>query len=340
MDAATQSRWASMLGINPIASANLLDAIWETLTDKADPTGDTAVPPLIPTSRSTLDLHLGGHSLVRRKAFSLAIPEARLVIASMQRQYASLRGLSRAGKIPEDHYRRVLDYWGKQFRVGNPEDIFIPRGLPIEKPLPHATTFTESFDTANSTTLGPDLTWTETVGNLRVNSNRCQVTTEDGALNEARAEHDLSSSNNYTQCVINRGASSSASVSHRACSRSQSGARTHYMAVLYGDQRRELYKRVANTSTLLSGPTSQSWSNNDVLRSTSDGSSISMQINGSTVVTVTDTSISTGLRGTISMQASTTNIFIDSFEMADLAAGAFSPAWAVNSNSIIGAGAR
>jgi hypothetical protein len=61
-------------------------------------------------------------------------------------------------------------------------------------------TITESFDTADSDTLGPDLAWTELVGDFDIVTNKARNATQGD--NDARADSALSSSNHYAQAAV------------------------------------------------------------------------------------------------------------------------------------------
>jgi hypothetical protein len=308
--------WASMLGLSGIDSSNLLDVLWETLTTKADPTGENAALPLMPTKGGYLELRLGGHSLVRRKRFNLEMPEAINCVAVMQGDYAEIRQRVLTGDAPADHHRRVLDYWGEKFGVNRPQDIFIPNGLPREAPLPHATTYTESFNQADSTTLGPDLTWTETTGNLEVESNVCKP--GGTVFAEARAEHDLSGSDSYTQGVIGRGGATGID-SIRVLCRFASGARAHYGVNFIANDNYEIFKRVAGSYTSLASG-SRAWADDSIGKVSADGSTIAAYEDETQFDSLTDTSIAGNLRGGISGKGAT--MYLDSFETGDIAGGA------------------
>lgn len=64
-----------------------------------------------------------------------------------------------------------------------------------------ATVYTESFDTTNSSTLGPDLTWTENDGDAQVVSNTCRVVGS-AASTIATVDDAGSFTDGYVQAVI------------------------------------------------------------------------------------------------------------------------------------------
>lgn len=95
------------------------------------------------------------------------------------------------------------------------------------------TTITESFNTSNGDTLGPDLTWTEVDGDWDIVSNAAELISNFGSTTrDARAEHDLASADHYAQASILQ----SPSGSHcGVCVRFSSSAETFYAGVFAGD---------------------------------------------------------------------------------------------------------
>lgn len=93
MDQDAIDRWAAETGTNPQAgSYTLLDLFWDSLTIWADPDGATFCPPLTPTHLGQLELHLGGHSLIRSRAWKgVDDPSWPKVKAMLRRSYRELR---------------------------------------------------------------------------------------------------------------------------------------------------------------------------------------------------------------------------------------------------------
>ncbi len=69
LSAAQKGAWKTLLHLDSLSANNVLDALWEVLTFRADPEGNLRAKPLIPTVRGDLELWLGGHSLVRSWRF-------------------------------------------------------------------------------------------------------------------------------------------------------------------------------------------------------------------------------------------------------------------------------
>lgn len=88
-----RSLWSSALGIGAISGNRLIDALWETLTLHSDPDGGAVCRPLMPTHKGILELHLGGHSLIRSDRFTgVDHPAWPKIQALVQRNYRGVRG--------------------------------------------------------------------------------------------------------------------------------------------------------------------------------------------------------------------------------------------------------
>lgn len=335
---AMRSAFTTILGIPSVSGDSLVEWLYDALTLRADPTGDTAVMPLMPTAERVMEIHLGGHSQVFARKFRLDMAEAVPVIEVMRRQYRQLRQQARAGKLggrdrdgkfaPDaEFHRRALDAWGEKFRIDNPEDVFIPADLPKERRLKHATTYTESFNQADSTTLGPDLTWTETLNNAQTVSNQATPVTT-GATTLARAEHDLSGSDNYTQGSLRYTAVSGLLASHVLC-RFSSSANTGYEAqALFTNTTQQnlirFYKVVAGAFTLLDTNKSATMNaaTDYLVKVQASGSTMTSYVDGVGKHNFTDTAIAAGTRGGMGFYRSGSDVpSVDLFETGDVAAG-------------------
>lgn len=184
--------------------------------------------------------------------------------------------------------------------------------------------YTESFDKADSTTLGPDLSWTETNGNLQIVTNRVGIVTT-GTSNRARAESDMASDDNYAQITI-VDADTSATNRWGVCCRYDSAADTCYIGS-QGDgtsaNNTVIFKVVAGVGPSSIATGTHTKATNDVLRIEANGSQITFYINGVANITVTDTAITSGKRGGIALRANSTGlVFMDNFVTGDLAIAA------------------
>lgn len=105
-----RSLWSSMLNIGAISGNRLVDALWETLTVQADPDGATHAKPIMPTRLGQMELHLGGHSLIRAERFNgIDHPAYGKVQAVIQNGYAGIRthGQSEAAMLRTQNERPI-----------------------------------------------------------------------------------------------------------------------------------------------------------------------------------------------------------------------------------------
>lgn len=189
-------------------------------------------------------------------------------------------------------------------------------------------TITESFNKADSTTLGPDLTWTEIQGDLQVVSNRVRcVSTGTGC--GARADSDLASADHYAQVAIRV----NATVGHGGgpfVRKDSSATITFYMLWIdyNGVYRYTFYKCVSGTLTAIGATTNLgSYALGDVFKLSVSGTTLSGYQNGSLLATRTDSSISSGTRCGVRLYAGggapdVAAAVADDFEAGDLAAAA------------------
>ncbi len=281
------------------------------LTTGADPTGQRFAPPLL-----SEEIHLGGHSIVwRGKVKNSPVWQAN-VLSVYQQDFQRLRQES----DDIDHHRRVLgalDLKLRRYGIG------IGDIAPDLEPLPPSTTITESFNTGDSTTLGPDLSWTEIAGDWEVVGN--QVRSEGiTAIELARADSDLSSADHYGQLIVESlGAGTSRLGSAARVQTADGTTVTAYYVDLRNNDALELEKVVAGTDTELAA-TAQTVTLPDTVKVESNGSTIKSYFNGTEVDSVTDTAITGNLRaGLMSRQSGSSEAADgDDFEAADLAVAA------------------
>lgn len=313
--------WEENTGYRPNGDF-LVELLWDYLTVGSDPSGVNNVMPLMPTHELLLELHLGGHSLIKSEKFNINLsPHKDKVIEVLKNNYRKSKEESEKNK--DNKYLKILDFMGEKYGVSNPEDYFIPDDLPKEKPLKHETTITESFNTANSDTLGPDLSWTETEGDVDILNNQASVPAN--AVGSARTGS-VSSDDNYVQAdvYLDRGSDTQSLII--VTTRRESSGNVNYYGVRITDNSAgdsiQLEKRVVTTTTTLEGPTSITVSSPETIKVSADGSTIKGYRGVDEVFSQTDTAITTsvlsGFRGY--MNLSGTLCAIDNFEAGDLTA--------------------
>ena len=305
-----------VLGEGALSGA-ALDGLWEELTVAADPAGLTGPPPLMPDRRLDLTLRCPRAGLLRRLRLVPGVsPQWPGVRAVERLAYAAVRDGALAGRMrppPLDgetdavvdrrFHRRYLQALVQRYAVGYREFQLgaAPDGgdLPDEPPLPHGSTLTESFDTADSDTLGPDQSWTETQGNARIVSN--EVSFDKTSFTYVRVGTDLAGSDQIVTLEVTAldNSTSSRSVYTGPTARFASGANTFYGAYLRRNaalDRIELIKVVSGVTTLLATKTI-THALPDEVSVRVDGSDISVLLNGvEEIAPVTDSTITSGTR--------------------------------------------
>ena len=280
----------------------------ELLTVGADPTGQRFARPLL-----SEEIHLGG-IVWRGKIRDSPIWQAN-VLSVYQQDFQRLRQES----DDTDHHRRVLGALDLRLRSYGLRASDISSEL---EPLPPSTTITESFNTGDSSTLGPDLSWTEINGDWEIVSNQVRA---DGitAISLARADSDLSSADHYGQLIVVALGVSSIRLGASARVQTADGTTvTAYYADLRNNDELELEKVIGGTDTGLAS-TAQTVSLPDTVKVEINGSTLKSYFNGSEVDSVTDTGITGNLRAGLMTRTFLTAVADgDSFEAADLAVAA------------------
>src|SRR3990167_1358332 len=275
INSARRTKIENALGISGTTSTTLKDLIYEILALKGDPTGVARWKPLMPGQDGKLKV-IGGRGDGVLKTTQL-IPfkgqEWKYVLATIQEDYRQM--------VKNESFETVgrwLDKLQEDYKI--PYDNFIPDGVIKIAALPHHTTIMESFNTADSDTLGPDLSWTELEGDTDVVSNQASIT--GSAFCTARADSDLSSVDHYSQVdVVTQTNASSPETDSGVMTRKDSSATlTYYTALHYYDSNGSLQgdyiqKRVSGTVTNLTNNTT-SRSTTYTLKSQANGSTIKL----------------------------------------------------------------
>jgi hypothetical protein len=305
--------------LRPKLSDILIDLHLEM--DNIDVTGATKRRPIMPTDRNMAELHLGG--LIRQDETGPTDVYWPVVEAQYQYDFAQRRAYDEPRGLVA--HRKMLGAWMRQWKVDDPS-MFQPPGGVIVEPLDPDTTVTDSFDRANDTNLNasstgksPNFTWNETTAAWRIASNQLAGDAGGFVWTYARADYDLSSSNNYAQFTLGFITSPGATVP-QAVARLAAGAENGYTLAANG------FTPVYASHKLAAGTPTQIGSNGSatlptaghVMKCECNGSTITSYRNGGVdVAATTDTTYSSGLRGGIGTFAAGDNFYND-FEMADL----------------------
>jgi hypothetical protein len=212
------------------------------------------------------------------------------------------------------------------------------------KAMSGGSSFTESFDQANSSTLGPDLSWSEPTGNLQTVSNSVR-NVAGGVANRGRADVDVDTEDMLAEIdvVAFTVPAPAAARQIAVCTRFAAAATTHYFGRLIDDgisTRLEIVRTVTGTSTIISAVTAPALALPMTLRLESNGSSHSLYFGGILRVgPSTDTNITGNVRGGVlstdhATGFSVANVIGDNFVVADLAADPSSVVY-IRSNVIL-----
>jgi PKD repeat protein len=255
----------------------------------------------------------GFEDLVSRRAkdfletrLGVTFPTARstrIMIRELMLNLGDLPGKWRRVRENSDSFVRGI--------IGNVEIFKVPmvRGGAV---------FTESFNTADSTLLGPNLTWTEVEGDAEVFSNQWRNVSNVIRV-VSRAEHDVGSVDMYAQAQLNYMSSGNWGVMARF-----SATDMTYYQILGNNASFEgirLFKDVSGAETQLGA--SQTFATFEltpyVYRIECNGSTITGKVDGANTYSQTDTSITTGQRGGLLSFAPTAQVRFDLFEVGTIA---------------------
>jgi hypothetical protein len=295
-----------------MVARTISEAIWESLTTRADPSGQDNAKPLMPSASRQLVLHHRGGS--RRVAFSPGMPEFNAIQGVLQADYRRILARS-DGSI----HRKVLDFWCQKYGIDD-ERVFIPLDLPRETRLAHETTITDNFTRADGADIGNLLAWTTYAPTLATHfstASNAVTTTANNGYDKASADTPLSSDDHYSQVVL------TATDGGNGCGvlvRNDGSANTSYEAHFITGGNSLSYKCEAGSFTNIGVNTAFTFSNPDTIYISADGSSIVRKLNGTTLDTVTDTAITGNLRAGIMANGVPGGHVLDDFEAADIAA--------------------
>jgi len=305
------------------SAGTLADAIRVALIDDADPAGDAGPKPLMPGRGRKLKLACGG--LCVDSTLVLSGRGWMNTLDVIRRDMGAIIAQVESGITTEEHSRKVVDYVFRKLRLKGDEwkELLSKKARrDFRGPLPHSTTVTESFNQSDSSTLGPDLSWTETSGDLETRSNECGEVGSDG-FGEARAEADVSGSDHIAQvvCAYNHTANPVYNDTNvRPIARFNSSARTMYFTISgenAGVGGIRLAKRLSGTFSELGAYSGTIGATNDVIKCSCDGSTIEAIVNNDTPEhSVTDTSITGNTRGGVACQDLG---ILDDYQLADIA---------------------
>lgn len=317
-----KSMWQSITGV-AVEGDFLVDLLWSHLTDVSDPSGKQFVKPLVPTVEGNLELHLGGHSLVKSEKFRWGVhhhTNKLKVLLRLELNEIRKAAISGDYKHPRlgkdfDFHRRIMQGMLEKYKTTFEQ--LRPASWPEnETPLPHDTTLIDDFTRADGDIIGNQLTWTETLGDIDTSSNSASHTTI--GISAARAESDLSSTDHYAQGLHTYpGTDTSAGPAARYAGASN----TFYHSRLQRTTNMvRIYKSITGTMTSLASTSFTVGTGSYTNKVTANGSTITADVNSTNYLSITDTAITGGTRGGFRCYQSDGISKFDNFEAADLSA--------------------
>lgn len=279
---------------------DLLTHVRSCLMDGSDPTGDSYARPLMPRSDMRFHFTIGPWSDLELTAPWNAHWDK--VQDVLRADFSACFADAMAGRMNDNQqHLRVLDALCHKYRVDDWRAFVMPslRGE-IPGRVPHATSYSDDFNRSDeSLNAGA---WTEVVGNWDVVSNEASLRTNDSSNCVARYTSDLSSADNEAQAdvvTLNPGVGS-VSTQAGVYFRQSSSANSGYVFDLQNESASDflrLFKMVSGTRTNLVDTAGITMSLPETLKGSANGSALTGYRGGSSVISTTDTSLTSGLRG-------------------------------------------
>ena len=180
-------------------------------------------------------------------------------------------------------------------------------------------TRSDTFDRANSTSLGAD--WTEDSGDWEIVSNNVSQATTGNSYRKLRWTGAAMDSSDYSVEVIARSSASNYGIGPAArCA--GSSAVTYYAYLMFGGDAAYLGEITAGGENILDTGSAITANTNYTLRLEVEGSAIRGYLNGVLDVSATDASLSSGAPGIAAYGGGTSVAYITTWTASDLAAAA------------------
>lgn len=321
------------LGVT-VRSGSMIDVIKELLTEHGDPTGQNRWKPSMPGKREMkrkINLGTEGEIWKEREKFVMFQSKGWELVLSVEQEGYLEYVNNESHETAAQHLGWLEKKYGVHYSYFHHPDSYIAL-VALE---PH-TTYTEDWDGSDQSSAGcnpdEDLNWSCPSGKFWQNNNEAHCP-DTGSDNLGRAEHDMDGDDNYAFVEVDYWKSSSdpcgaltrfssSAVTAYGCSGEKGTTTTPF----------NVDKWVAGTRTQLASPTNGTdLVNGDVIRIDVDGDNIVCTYAGEVGHDITDTSITTGVRGGI-IEWGGRYCEFDNFEMGDLASGAeqYSPGRAIS----------
>lgn len=305
-DASARSAWETCIGVKTEATHTLLDMLWLTLTEGADPLGETRAKPIMPTHKGVLELHLAGHSLVRSLPVSKATAACREKLLTVAKVDIELE--SKLSVLTAEKYLYCM---ARKLGVDSKSLVSKESLLTERKP---ETSYSDDFNRAS---LGDG--WTAVKGTWGMSSNQLACTTGSTSDNAfCRYESDLSSSDHFASVLVTNTIRQPG-----PAARTASDSTVRYAAFCKNDGYSGILKYNSSNARTDIGSGSGARTGNYTVTLTCDGSTISFTVvdgvNDDISASVTDTTISSGVRCGVNLRDIQT-VYYDNFYCEDLVA--------------------
>lgn len=307
MNVQVRSIWKSQLGISDTIATSVHDAIEETITARADPSGETFAKPVLPDHRGIMDLLFG--PLHTQNEFK----KQSHLHALVRETYRQSIVKSKAEGVPIDVLRKYAGSLMLKLGAVDHKQLGFENN---ETPIAPSTTVSDSFNRANASSLGGG--WTDLVNGYIIYSNAAQTPTSGADL--SRFDSDVSSDDHYAQSsVIAHG---STNPQPGVAARFSSSAQTFYQAENRQATTKDqgIRKFIAGVSTYIANSDTLVQTPTYTLRSECDGSTISCKVDGIVRAQATDTAITGNTRGGLRTYGGSSGTRFDDFQVTDLIA--------------------
>ena len=339
---AIKSAWETLFGVIPQGSF-LVDYLADTLTEKSDPTGDSAPKPIVPSIGPPIGqatINLAGHSIVHRRAVNIQTGNSKYAKSLRAMVQKNLENIADNDLNP-DQWRLVLakekQKYGQTWDDSS-EDHFLTARLKnkgkgrngktfADRPK---TTYTESFPSDTAINSGSqDRSWTVLLGSTPTVISGVLRPNHAVASDYWRMGSALSSSDQYTKHTMpTKHAYSGANypASGNICRKDSADATLTFYFTFHTDQagtfNNYTFKKIAGTNTVLQNA-NEAPSAGDYFTLECNGSSIIRKRNTSTQNTTTDTAIAsnTYCGVVIAGDNAGVNAYVDPWECSDLSGG-------------------
>lgn len=315
------SAWLSCLNLDKVNGLTLLDILWDTLTINADPDGVDRCYPIMPTSYGIVELHLGGHSLIKSHKFTgINDPMWTNIQASIRRDYKGISNIYKkySGKHSDLLMAKLLGSWKLKYNISD-EKLFIPDDMEKIKAIDPTTTVSDDFNRSDGN-IGSDWADESGTGDWVIVSNKARASNT-SAVNVTKHATSMSSSDNYSGAyIVDNTGDFAGRPGTSICCRQTTDQNFYFMLfnnVSDATDGIRLFKCVSGSNTQLdqgaSGPSGYNF------YVEADGSSIKGTASYlSLELTATDTSISSGVG--VGLRMTDTRGFVDDFYGGDLVA--------------------